>query len=63
MGGTNMNISELSVRERRLKELKEAKIDQNAALIEYIAMMADVTLPIEEEATVNEMVRESPEFL
>ena len=58
-----MNISELSVRERRLKELKEAKIDQNAALIEYIAMMADVTLPIEEEATVNEMVRESPEFL
>ena len=57
-----MDINKESPRQRRMRELRESKIEQNNANIEYIAMMADIVLPESEEMT-NEMVRENQEVL
>ena len=57
-----MDINKESPRQRRLRELRESKVEQNLANIDYIAMMTDITLP-ESEETENEMVREDKEIL
>lgn len=50
-----------TIRQRRMRELRESKIEQNFANLEYVAMMCDVVLPQEE--TEDEMVRENKEVL
>ena len=56
-----MDINKESPRQRRMRELRESKIEQNFANLEYVAMMCDVVLPQEEDN--NEMVRENKEVL
>ena len=38
-----------TIRQARMRELREARVDKNAALIDYVAMMADIELPAESE--------------
>ena len=58
-----MDITKKSIREQRLDELRTAKIDQNVAFIEYIAMMTDIILPTESEEMTHEMGGEGTEIL
>ena len=58
-----MDISKKSIREQRLEELRTARVDQNVAFIEYIAMMTDVILPTESEDAGHEGSGENSEIL
>lgn len=41
-----------SIQEKRAAERMAAQLDKQAALLDYVAIMADVELPVEEESEV-----------
>lgn len=43
-----------TVKEAREADVMRAKVEEQAAMIEYIAIMADVELPEEESEDINE---------
>jgi len=44
------------VEERRMRELAEAKLNKASADVDYIAMMCDVDLDLEEGDVINEQI-------
>lgn len=45
-----------SIAEQRAQERTQAEVEKNGALLEYVAIMADIELPTESEGTEHEEI-------